>query len=67
MAEPHGLDRWSDKKEGSDRFAKSLFPSERITLHSLKERILELEQMRDQIQYELDRLKTLTKNRQCEG
>lgn len=53
-----GLDRWVEKKQKTDEtFTKSLFPHERLALYSLKERILELERMRDQILYELDRLK----------
>lgn len=58
-----GLDRWidADKRPGNT-FSKSLFPHERITLFSLKERILELERMRDQILYELDKLKSFLDN-----
>lgn len=56
-----GLDRWieCDKKPSSE-FPKSLFPHEQITLYSLKERIAELERMRDQIMYELNRLKSFS-------
>lgn len=57
-----GLDKWIDKHDNS-KFSKSLFPHDHITLHSLKERIIELERMRDQILYELDRLKSLAEER----
>lgn len=57
-----GLDKWIDKHVNS-KFSKSLFPHDRITLHSLKERIVDLERMRDQILYELDRLKALAEER----
>jgi hypothetical protein len=60
MGNADGLDRWiEDDKKPSSKFSKSLFPHEQITLHSLKERIVELEKMRDQILYELDKLKAL--------
>ncbi|MEW6043671.1 MAG: hypothetical protein AB1608_05365 [Thermoproteota archaeon] len=64
MTEPDGLDRWieNDKRQNK-AFSKSLFPHERITLFSLKERIAELERMRDQILYELDRLRSLSEDR----
>lgn len=59
-----GLYKWIDEKPNNDhKFAKSLFPHDRIALYSLKERIVELERMRDQILYELDRLKSLTEER----
>ncbi|MEM4249512.1 MAG: hypothetical protein QW395_04395 [Candidatus Nitrosotenuis sp.] len=66
--EDSGLDRWinDDRKQGK-MFSSSLFPHGRITIFSLKERILELEQMRDQILYELDRLKSLSEDRLCQG
>jgi hypothetical protein len=58
-----GLDKWVEKEQNSDTsFSKSLFPHERLALYSLKERILELEKMRDQILYELDRLKSFAEN-----
>jgi hypothetical protein len=65
MDDADGLDRWieSDKKPTS-KFSESLFPHERITLYSLKERIVELERMRDQILYELDRLQSFSEGRQ---
>jgi hypothetical protein len=56
------LDKWIDKHANS-KFSRSLFPHDHITLHSLKERIIELERMRDQILYELDRLKSLAEER----
>lgn len=57
---PEGLDRWIDKRvERKVHFSKSVLTEEQITLHSLKERISELENMRDHIQYELDKLKSL--------
>lgn len=60
-----GLDKWVEKEQKPDEaFSKSLFPHERITLYSLRERILELEKMRDQILYELDRLKVFSENNQ---
>ena len=64
MDNTDGLDRWIDgNKKPSLEFSKSLFPRERITLYSLKERIIELERMRDQILYELDRLKSFSEGR----
>jgi hypothetical protein len=64
MNNPDGLDRWIKKnKSPSSEFSESLFPQERITLHSLKERIAELERIRDQILYELDRLKSFSEGR----
>jgi hypothetical protein len=62
MNNTDGLDKWIDKHVSS-KFSKSLFPHDRITLHSLKERIVELERMHDQILYELDRLKSLAEER----
>lgn len=63
-----GLDRWiNDDRKQDKTFSKSLFPHERITIFSLKERILELERMRDQILYELDRLKSLSEDRLHQG
>ena len=61
MNNADGLDRWINETETQHKtnFSKSLFPHEEIALHSLKERISELEQMRDQILYELDKLKAL--------
>jgi hypothetical protein len=62
--EDSGLDRWVSSGKLPDKpFSKSLFPHERIILFSLNERILELERMRDQILYELDRLKSLSEDR----
>lgn len=58
-----GLDKWVEKEQKLDVvFSKSLFPHERLALYSLKERILELEKMRDQILYELDKLKAFAEN-----
>jgi hypothetical protein len=58
-----GLDKWVTKERKSETaFSKSLFPHERLALYSLKERILELERMRDQILYELDRLKAFSES-----
>jgi len=64
MEDAHGLDRWIEdsKKEGNAKFSKSLFPHERIALDSLMERIRELEKMRDQILYELNKLKNMAEN-----
>jgi hypothetical protein len=62
MNNTDGLDEWMDK-HASSKFSKSLFPHDRITIHSLKERITDLERMRDQILYELDRLKSLAEER----
>jgi hypothetical protein len=56
------LDDWTDNTQKGRRYEKSLFPHERITLDSLRERILELEQMRDQVMYELDRLGKIVQN-----
>lgn len=58
-----GLDKWIDKKNQSDDNSQSMQSQEAITRFSLKERILELEKMRDQIIYELDKLKGLAENR----
>ncbi len=55
------LDEWTGKQD-KIRFEKSLFSHERVALDSLKERILELERMRDQILYELDRLGKILQN-----
>ncbi len=64
MDNADGLDRWiEDDTKSSSKFSKSLFPHERIALYSLKERIEELEKMRDQILYELDRLKSFSEGR----
>lgn len=56
------LDDWTDSMKNRPKYEKSLFPHERITLDSLKERILELERMRDQILYELDKLRKILQN-----
>jgi hypothetical protein len=66
---PDGLDKWVEttQNQNKSKFSKSCFPNEKITLFSLGERILELENMRDQILYELDRLKSLTENRMHNG
>jgi len=53
-----GLDKGITKDKNESSHHKSILSSEEITLHSLKERIIELENMRDQILYELDRLKS---------
>ncbi len=59
-----GLDKWIEEKQNNvSKFSKSLFPHDHITLYSLKERIVELERIRDQILYELDRLKSLAEER----
>jgi len=50
----------TDKKQ---EYAKSILSAEMITRCSLKERILELEKMRDQILYELARLQDITKDK----
>jgi hypothetical protein len=64
MGNTEGLDKWIDKnKEDDSEFSSSLFPHERITLCSLKERIAELERMRDQILYELDRLRSFSEGK----
>jgi hypothetical protein len=64
MDSADGLDRWIRKNERQNsEFPKSLFPHEQVTLYSLKERIVELERMRDQILYELDRLKSFSEGR----
>ncbi len=67
MSDANSLDRWVDDGKPKKAFENSLFPHERVTLFSLKERILELERMRDQILYELNRLKSLSENRLKEG
>lgn len=58
-----GLDEWIEKKKPSQNQSTSILSSEAITRHSLKERVLELEKMRDQILYELDKLKILLEDR----
>jgi hypothetical protein len=64
MCDADGLDGWIEKDKKPDtEFSKSLFPHERVTLYSLKERIAELERMRDQILYELNRLKSFSERR----
>jgi hypothetical protein len=64
MSNSDGLDKWiSEKRNEGSSYPESLFPHERVTLYSLKERIIELESMRDQILYELDRLKMLAEKR----
>ena len=57
------LDKWRNKDDANITKPKSVLSSETITRYSLKERILELEKMRDQILYELDRLQEITQNR----
>lgn len=49
-----GLDVWIDGNPG-----KSIITPEQITRRCLKERILELEKIRDEVTYELDRLHSL--------
>ena len=58
-----GLDEWIEKKKPSQNQSTSILSSEMITRYSLKERVLELEKMRDQILYELDKLKALSEDR----
>lgn len=58
-----GLDKWTDKRNDDPTHTKSILSEELITRYSLKERILELEKMRDQILYELDRLREITLDR----
>ncbi|MEM3063802.1 MAG: hypothetical protein QW177_00355 [Candidatus Nitrosotenuis sp.] len=68
MDEADGLERWMGEcRKQAKTFSESLFPHERLTLISLKERILELEKMRDQILYELDRLRSLSEDRLSQG
>jgi hypothetical protein len=69
LMSPDGLDKWVNtaQNQNDSKFLKSCFPNEHITLFSLKERILELENMRGQILYELDRLKSLTENKMHNG
>lgn len=65
MDDTDGLDRWIEHdKKPNPKFSKSLFPHERMTLYSLKERIEELERMRDQILYELARLQSFSEESQ---
>ena len=52
-----GLDQWIDKME--QKHFKSITSQDQITRQCLKERILELQEKRDKIMYELDRLKFL--------
>jgi hypothetical protein len=53
------LDKWIDDKKEKQTFSKSLFTQEQITAYTLKEKIAELEKMRDHILYELDKLSSL--------
>lgn len=59
-----GLDKWMEDLPERDgpKFSRSLFPHERVALDSLNERILELERMRDQILYEIGKLKGIVEN-----
>ena len=57
------LDDWMEKTDKKQEYTKSILSSEIITRYSLKERIEELEKMRDQILYELARLQDITKDR----
>lgn len=59
---PDGLDEWIEKKPSQNQ-PTPILSSEMITRYSLKERILELEKMRDQILYELDKLKSFSEDR----
>jgi hypothetical protein len=54
------LDDWIEKQNTKHGYAKSILSEEMITRLSIKERILELERMRDQILYELARLQDIT-------
>jgi hypothetical protein len=58
------LDDWMEKQNTKQVHAKSILSEEMITRHSLKERILELERMRDQILYELARLQEITQDKE---
>lgn len=63
MGDADGLDRWTDGvRQKKSAYPKSLFPHKRVALDSLRERILELEQMKEQIRYELDKLKKMAEN-----
>ncbi len=57
------LDDWMEKTDKKQEYTKSILSSEIITRYSLKERIEELEKMRDQILYELARLQDITKDK----
>jgi hypothetical protein len=57
------LDDWMEKTSKNQECTKSILSAEMITRYSLKERILELEKMRDQILYELARLQEITQDK----
>jgi hypothetical protein len=57
------LDYWMEKTDKKQEYTKSVLSAEMITRYSLKERILELEKMRDQILYELARLQDITRDK----
>ena len=57
------LDDWMEKTDKKQEHTKSILSSEIITRYSLKERIEELEKMRDQILYELARLQDITQDK----
>lgn len=59
----NSLDDWLDKKNTKSDHTRSIISEELLIRHSLKERILELEKMRDQILYELDRLKDIVEGK----
>lgn len=63
MQSNDGLGIGIDEKKPRQDHCESILSSEMITRHSLKERILELEKMRDQILYELDKLKIFSEDR----
>ncbi|WP_100181989.1 hypothetical protein [Candidatus Nitrosotenuis aquarius] len=57
------LDDWMEKTDKKQEHVKSILSAEMITRYSLKERIVELEKMRDQILYELARLQDITRDK----
>lgn len=59
MSDLGNLDDWI-KKAQSTNFSKSMHMQDEITLHSLRERIVELEKIRDAIVYELNKLRSFT-------
>jgi hypothetical protein len=59
----NSLDDWLGKKNTKPDHTQSILSEELLIRHSLKERILDLEKMRDQIMYELDRLKEVVEGK----
>lgn len=59
----NSLDDWLAKKNTKLDHTQSILSEELFIRHSLKERISELEKMREQILYELNRLKEVVEGK----